>query len=66
MHNLNKRSFVWVETNPNVDEKLVVRVKTTGHIANRWVRLDLAKRGFVSDSNSEFISPSGKVFRFKK
>lgn len=61
-----KKSFKWIETDPKVNDKLVVRVATTGHVVNRWVRIDLASRGFISDENTEYIHPNGTIFKFKR
>ena len=57
------RSFVWVES---TTDNVVVRVKMTGKLNFHYTRLDLASRGLTTDASSEYVLPSGKVYRFKK
>ena len=59
----NMRSFVWVES---TTDNVVVRVKMTGKWNLHYTRLDLASRGLTTDKNSEYVLPSGDVFRFEK
>ena len=61
------KSFEWVESVESNDMlRVVVRVKMTGDLNLHYTRLDLASRGFVTDSDSEYVLPSGKVYRFEK
>ena len=66
------KSFEWVEVScwPQVDSndmlRVVVRVKMTGDLSLHYTRLDLASRGLVTDSHSEYILPDGSVKKFEK
>ena len=57
------KSFVWIES---TDDKVVVRVKMTGEVSLQCTRIDLACRGLITDKNSEYILPSGKIYKFEK
>ena len=57
------KSFVWIES---TDDKVVVRVKMTGEVSLHYTRIDLACRGLITDKNSEYILPSGKIYKFEK
>ena len=57
------KSFVWVES---TTDNVVVRVKMTGKLSRHYTRLDLASRGLITDSHSEYILPSGSVKKFEK
>ena len=61
------KSFEWVESVESNDmSRVVVRVKMTGDLSLHYTRLDLASRGFVTDSDSEYILPDGSVKKFEK
>ena len=61
------KSFEWVESVESNDMlRVVVRVKMTGDLSLLYTRLDLASRGFVTDSDSEYVLPDGSVKKFEK
>ena len=61
------KSFEWVESVESNDMlRVVVRVKMTGDLSLHYTRLDLASRGLVPDSDSEYILPDGSVKKFEK
>ena len=60
------KSFEWVESVESNDMlRVVVRVKMTGDLSLHYTRLDLASRGLITDSNSEYILPDETIFRFE-
>ena len=61
------KSFEWVESVESNDMlRVVVRVKMTGDLSLHYTWLDLASRGLVTDSDSEYILPDGSVKKFEK
>ena len=60
------KSFEWVESVESNDMlRVVVRVKMTGDLSLHYTRLDLASRGLITDSDSEYILPDETIFRFE-
>ena len=60
------KSFEWVEAIESNDMlRVVVRVKMTGDLSLHYTRLDLASRGLITDSDSEYILPDETIFRFE-
>ena len=60
------KSFEWVESIESNDMlRVVIRVKMTGDLSLHYTRLDLASRGLITDSDSEYILPDETIFRFE-